>query len=118
MRGFGRRLIALLFLIVPAGIEAQCGIDLVESGVQAYRDLELETAKRLLQSAVEMNSPVSSRCSTENARALTYLGASHWLAERPDSAARAFTLAVIQAPRYRPDDVEFPPELTDLFDYV
>ncbi len=95
---------------------AQCRIDLVESGIQAYRDLDLGAAADRFAEAVDANSPA--QCGTENARALVYLGATHWLAERPDSAMRAFERAVVQAPRFRPDAVEFPPAVTDLYDRV
>lgn len=105
-----------LLLAVPGAAWAQCEMDLVEAGVQAYRDLELDAATDLLNGAVSVNA--SSPCSTTDARALTYLGAAHWLAERPDAATRAFTQAVIRAPRFRPDPFEFPPEVTALFDEV
>jgi hypothetical protein len=106
----------LLLLAFPGVARAQCEMDLVEAGVQAYRDLELDAATDLLNGAVSVNA--SSPCSATDARALTYLGAAHWLAERPDAATRAFTQAVIRAPRFRPDAFEFPPEVTALFDEV
>lgn len=109
-------LVSGLLGATPAGVAAQCRIDLVESGVQAYRDLDLVAAAERFNQAVAANP--SGQCGTENARALVYLGATHWLAERPDSATRAFERAVIQAPRYQPDAVEFPPAVTDLFDRV
>lgn len=109
-------LVVPLLLAVPGSAWAQCEMDLVEAGVQAYRDLELDAATDLLNGAVSGNA--SSPCSTTDARALTYLGAVHWLADRPDAARRAFTQAVIRAPRFRPDPFEFPPEVTALFDEV
>ena len=111
-----RWLVLLLLLAVPGAVSAQCEMDLVEAGVQAYRDLELDAATDLLNGAVSVNA--SSPCSATDARALTYLGAAHWLAERPDAATRAFAQAVIRAPRFRPDPFEFPPEVTALFDEV
>lgn len=107
-------LIALLGL--PSAAHAQCRIDLVESGIEAYRALELSDAATRFSEAVAANP--SAQCATANARALVYLGATHWLAERPDSAMEAFRRAVIQAPRFRPDPVEFPPSVTDLFGRV
>ena len=118
MSGRALRLAALLLVATPAGAAAQCGIDLVEAGIQAYRDLELAQAKELLYSAIAVNGRASSPCATQNARALTYLGASHWLLQEPDSAVQAFEEAVIQAPRFRPDAVEFPPDITEAFDRV
>jgi len=111
--------LALLLAIVGARpVAAQCGIDLIETGIGAYRDLQLETAQELLNGAIELNERVASRCATETARALTYLGASYWLRELPDSAHRSFERAVIRAPRFRPDALEFPPDITDAFDRV
>lgn len=109
---------ALLVVALPGAAAAQCAIDLVESGIESYRDLELDEAEELLRDAVVSNSRASSPCATESARALTYLGAIHWLSENPDSAAESFARAVVQAPRFRPDGFEFPPDITEAFDRV
>lgn len=109
---------AVALMLLPSGVVAQCAIDLIESGVEAYRDLELERSQDLLRSAIDLNGWASARCSTQNARALTYLGASHWLRQRPDSARLSFERAVLEAPRFRPDQMEFPPDITSLFDGV
>lgn len=103
----------VLLAVVPSSASAQCRIDLVESGIQAYRDLALVDAAQRFNEAVAANT--SAQCGTANARALVYLGATHWLAERPDSAVVAFERAVVHAPRFQPDPVEFPPAVTDLF---
>lgn len=105
-----------LFVGSPASAGAQCRIDRVEEGIQAYRDLALADATERFEEAVAANT--SARCGTANARALVYLGATHWLSERPDSAVAAFERAVVQAPRFKPDPVEFPPSVTDLFSRV
>lgn len=110
-------LVAMAFLSATP-VRGQCGIDVVEAGVQEYRALELPEARELLLGAVRINGGASVECSTVNARALAYVAASHWLEHRPDSAARAFQRAVAQAPRYRPDPLEFPPDVTNLFDRV
>lgn len=107
-----------LLAAVPRAVAGQCGIDLVQSGIEAYRDLDLALATELLTSATELSEQSSSACASERARALTYLGATHWLSDRPDSARLSFQRAVIEAPRHRPDAVEFPPEITDVFDDV
>jgi hypothetical protein len=113
-----RTLFTVLLIAAPGALDAQCAIDMVEEGIQAYRELELETAAELLNGALDFNGGDYSPCATVNARALTYLAATHLLAQRPDSATRAFERAVINAPRFRPDAVEFPPDVTDLFDRV
>jgi hypothetical protein len=111
-------LFAVLLIALPGALEGQCAIDMVEEGIQAYRQLELLTAEELLTNALDFNGGDYSPCATVNARALTYLAATHLLAGRPDSATGAFERAVINAPRFRPDAVEFPPDVTDLFDQV
>jgi len=111
----------LAFVIMAAAARpaaAQCGLDQIEAGIAAYRDLDVQAAGELMRGAVEMNDRASSRCATETARALTYLGATYWLLEQPDSARRSFESAVIRAPRFRPDALEFPPDVTDAFDDV
>jgi len=107
-----------LSLGVPATAAAQCGVDRVQSGIEAYRNLDLVLATELLRSAAGFAEQSSPGCDSETARALTYLGASYWLNDRPDSAGLAFERAVIQAPRHRPDPLEFPPEITDLFEDI
>jgi hypothetical protein len=117
-----RRLVLLLvaasLLLVPTGVRAQCAIERIASGVRAYRDLELERAQELMREALESQRRVSSTCATEGARALTYLGASYWLLSMPDSAVWSFERAVILAPRFEPDEFEFPPDITATFDRV
>jgi hypothetical protein len=114
----GLTLVALASMALPAGVGAQCGIDLIDVGIRAYRNLELERAQELFRDAIAVNQGASQPCATEDARALMYLGASQWLLQRPDSAWRAFELAVIEAPLFQPDAFEFPPEITDAFDDV
>jgi hypothetical protein len=110
--------VALLAVAAPTGAFAQCALDVIESGVAAYRGLDLESAREILEYALSLNERTSASCATENARALSYIGASHWLIDQPDSAAIAFTRAVVQAPQFRPDAVEFPPDVTTAFDDV
>ncbi len=111
-------LFVAIALTAPRGVAAQCAIDRIESGVRAYRDLDLDNAKGVLRDAVAANGRAASACAAEDARALMYLGASEWLLQMPDSAKGAFRRAVIEAPRFRPDDFEFPPEITEAFEDV
>jgi hypothetical protein len=109
---------ALLVTAIASPLSGQCGIDVIESGVQAYRELQLETARELFSGALRINGSTSGACATENARALSYVAATYWLEQRHDSASVAFERAVIQAPSFRPDPFEFPPDITELFDRV
>ena len=110
--------LAAALTLLPGGARAQCAIDMITSGVRAYRDLELERARELLGTALESQRRTSSTCATEGARALVYLGASYWLLSMPDSAVRTFERAVVLAPRFEPDELEFPPDITETFDRV
>jgi hypothetical protein len=108
--------LAALFGAFPSGAAAQCGIDLIESGIRAYRQLDLEATQDMMRNAIDVMGRSASPCATEAARALSYLGAAFWLRELPDSAARAFEGAVIRAPRFRPDEFEFPPAIVESFE--
>jgi hypothetical protein len=107
-----------LCLVAPRSATAQCGIDFIESGIQAYRSLDLRATRDLMRRALDQNRASASPCAIERARAWTYIGASHWLEQQSDSADRSFELAVIQAPVFRPDNFEFPPDITQAFDRV
>ncbi len=51
-------------------------------------------------------------------RALCYLGAAQLFRGRRDSAEATFRRLIRAAPRYQPDDLVFPPQVTDLFESV
>ncbi|HET9950058.1 MAG TPA: FlgD immunoglobulin-like domain containing protein [Longimicrobiales bacterium] len=116
MRARGVVVAAALLAAQPATARAQCAIELVESGIQAYRNLELGASEELFRSALETNAGTHVPCATETARALMYLGAIRWISGQPDSASAAFSRAVAQAPRFRPDALEFPPDITRAFE--
>lgn len=122
MRGESGRvsafLAALLLPALPGALSAQCAIDVIDSGIEAYRALSLELAQQVLDSALALNAGSAAGCYSQNATAWVYLGASQWLLDRPDEARRAFEQSVIQVPRFRPDPLEFPPDITDAFEEV
>src|SRR5207247_4747117 len=51
-------------------------------------------------------------------RALTYLAATELFRGQRDSAVAAFRQLVLLNPRYRPDELIFPPQVTNLFQEV
>lgn len=111
-----RRALAALLLAAlgatPAA--AQSALRLREQGVQAYKALDLESAARLLRSALAAgNLPDTAVPSTE-----AYLGATEFYRHQPDSARAAFRRIVLLEPRFRLDSLAFPPQITAAFDSV
>jgi hypothetical protein len=113
------RLLTLVFAMAfaataPRGVEAQRGPDLVASGIAAYRALEYDAAAPLFQLALRQSSlPDSVR-----AEAGGYLGATQLFRGRTDSAALVWRETLMIDPRYRPDAMVFPPEVTSAFETV
>lgn len=116
-----RRRVAWLILgawgLVPGTVRAQSPGGPLADGLRAYRDLEFNTAAQLLRREAarlaETNGPEKDRVT-----ALVYLGAADLFRGRRDSAAVVFRRLVLLVPRYRPDKLVFPPEVTSLFDDV
>ena len=110
--------VAAMALAAPAtAARAQNPADLLERAVRAYQDLNFDAAAGLLR-RVLMPQLADSLDHAGRARALTYLGAAERFRERRDSAMAAFRRLVLLDPRYRPDTLVFPPEVTRLFDEV
>src|SRR5947209_3405448 len=113
-----RGVVLALLLAAPA-LAAQNGSasEVMSSAVRAYRDLDFDAAARLLRRA--LTPPLASELDdSTRARALTYLGAAEHYRDRPDSATAVFRRLVVLVPRYRPDTLIFPPEITRLYDEV
>jgi hypothetical protein len=96
------------------GVEAQSASDLVASGIAAYRALEYDAAAPLLKLALRQ----SSLSDSLRAEAGGYLGATQLFRGRTDSAALAWRETLMIDPRYRPDALVFPPEVTEAFETV
>jgi hypothetical protein len=94
---------------------AQTGDDLLSRGIAAYRALEYDVAAALLRRALSATGrgtlSISARAET-----YAYLAATEFYRNRPDSAGTAFRRALAADPRYRPDRLVFPPEVTAVFD--
>lgn len=101
----------------PRDAVAQTARDLVTQGVRAYRALEYDAAVALLRRSLAEGA-VGTLSTAERAQALTYLGATELFRGRRDSAALAFADVVLLDPRYRPDELIFPPQVTNLFQEV
>src|SRR3989475_8818607 len=96
---------------------AQSASDLLGQGVRAYQALEYDAAAALLEQSLRHDS-IAGLADSLRARALTYLAATELFRGQRDSAVGAFRQLVLLNPRYRPDELIFPPQVTNLFQEV
>jgi hypothetical protein len=100
----------------------QTAASLLEDGIRAYQELEFEAAAGFLRRALEpalgqqLSDPAAARVLT--IRALTYLAAAEVLDGNTDSARVTFERLVRFDTRYRPDQLIFPPQVTNEYDAV
>ena len=101
----------------PTRAMAQAADSLLVTGVRAYKNLDFDLAALLLRRRAAQltaaNAPVAAR-----AEGLVYLGAAELFRGRRDSAIAVFRRLVMLDPRYRPDRLVFPPEVTSVFEGV
>ena len=96
---------------------AQAPAAYLARGMESYQALEYDAAAGWLRRA--LTPPlVDGISSTEQIRALAYLGATERFRGRTDSAAAAFRRMLRLDPQARPDPLVFPPEVTRLFEQV
>src|SRR5438067_8419144 len=86
-------------------------------GIRAYQNLDFDQAAALLRRDLARASS-STATLGERAQGLLYLGAADLFRGRRDSAVAVFRRLVQLDPRYRPDRLVFPPEVTSVFDNV
>ena len=86
-------------------------------GIRAYQNLDFDQAATLLRRDLARASSAASSAS-ERAQGLVYLGAADLFRGRRDSAVAVFRRLVQLDPRFRPDRLVFPPEVTGVFDSV
>ena len=98
-------------------LRAQSARDLLGQGVRAYQALEYDAAAALLEESLGRDS-AAGLADSLRARALTYLGATELFRGQRDSAVATFRHLVLLNPRYRPDELIFPPQVTNLFQEV
>jgi hypothetical protein len=108
-------LVAALIALAPAA--AQTPTALMDQAVQAYGDLSLDDAAWLLRRALSLGGS-QGLADPERVRALMYLGATEVLRNNPDSAGAAFRTLIFLEPRYQPDQLIFPPDVTTVFETV
>jgi hypothetical protein len=113
----------LLLVVLCAGTAAVPGLaagqtaSALTQGVRAYDDLEFEQAAGLLRRALALQGK-DALSAADVSRALSYLAATELLRDRRDSARAIARRLVIQNPRFRPDELVFPPQLLLLYEVV
>ena len=117
-----RRLVCLWALgcalgAMPRWSSAQSSDSVLATGLRAYKNLEFDLAAWLLRRDVTQLTAAGAPAA-ERAKGLVYLGAAELYRGRRDSAVAVFRRLVMLDPRYRPDRLVFPPEVTSLFDDV
>ena len=114
-----RRLACLLALalLAPRQARAQSSAELLAGGVRAVQNLEYDSAAVMLRTALARGG-ADPLPDTARARALMFLGATEFFRERRDSAVAAFSRLLALDPRYRPDQLLFPPEVSSLYQEV
>jgi hypothetical protein len=109
--------LALLAAATARQAQAQTPAEQLARGVRAYRDLDYDSAAVLLRAALApARTPALS--DPDRIQGLVYLGATELFREHRDSATAAFGRLLLLAPRYRPDQLVFPPEVSTLFQEV
>lgn len=113
-----RRLwLLLLCALAPVAARAQTAAVPFSDALRAYKDLDFELAAGLLRLDLARldatNGPVA-----DQTQGLLYLGAADLFRGRRDSAVAVFRRLVMLEPRFRPDRMLFPPEVTSVFDSV
>src|SRR5207249_5845466 len=86
-------------------------------GIRAYQNLDFDQAAALLRRDLARASS-STATLGERAQGLLYLGAADLFRGRRDSAVAVFRRPVQLDPRYRPDRLVVPPEVTSVLDKV
>ena len=109
--------LAVLTVSLARAARAQSPAEQLALGIRAYGDLEYDTAAALFRAALALPGPPP-LTDAERARALVHLGATELFRERRDAAAAAFQALLVLEPRYRPDQLVFPPEVSGLFEEV
>jgi hypothetical protein len=101
----------------PGALRAQAADELLAQGIRAYQGLEYDAAAGLLRRSLALGGerPLGD---VDRTRAHMYLGATEIFRGRRDSALASFRRLVLVDPRYRSDQLVFPPEVTNTFDAV
>ena len=119
-----RRLVALVALLTGGGgavaatsAVAQTTGGSFAQGIRAYQNLDFGRAAATLRRDLAKLSAAGAPAA-DRVQGLAYLGAADLFRGRHDSAVAVFKRLVQLDPRYSPDRLVFPPEVTTVFDSV
>jgi len=104
-------------LTFPGALPGQAARAALAQGVRAYDDLEFEAAAGLLRRALAVQG-TDALVPNDHQRALMYLAATELLRDHRDTARAVARRLVVANPRYRPDELVFPPQVLQLYDDV
>ncbi|MGA2384289.1 MAG: hypothetical protein ABSG61_12740 [Gemmatimonadales bacterium] len=109
--------VVVLAAAAAQAARAQTPAERLARGIRAYQDLDYDSAAAALRAALA-GSGRAALSDSGRVSALVYLGATEFFRDRRDSASAAFRRLLLIDPRYRPDQLVFPPEVSSLFQDV
>lgn len=112
-RGVALVLVCLLSLASASTAAAQ-RTDPLAAAFTAYRNLEYDVAATRLRAALA-DTGAARLSAADRSRALMYLAATEVFRGRRDAATSDIQALLLADPKYRPDDLIFPPDVTALF---
>lgn len=101
----------------PRKAAAQSGTELLTQGIRAYQNLDYDVAAGFLRRSLAVAAS-QALADTARVRALSYLGATEVFRGRRDSAATVFRRLVLLDPRYRLNQLIFPPEVSNAYEAI
>ena len=107
--------LSLCGLAAPRVSSAQSAAAVLAQGARAYEDLELDNAAGLLRRALAVQG-TGALAPADVSRALMYLAATELLREHADSARAVARRLVLANPRFRPDELVFPPQVLTFYE--
>ncbi len=102
--------------LAPLG-GARAQEDPFQRGLQAYADLDFDAAVRYLRDGLAAES-ADLLTPAERARFMTYLAAAEVFRGNRDLAVAVARRLMVRQPDYRPDELTFPPQVTEVFTAV
>ena len=104
-------------LVAPRAASAQAAAAALAQGMRAYDDLNFDEASGLLRRALAVQG-ADALAPADVTRGLIYLAATELLRDRRDSAVATSRRLVLLDPRFRPDELVFPPQVLTLYEAV
>ncbi len=110
-------LLALLLAGAASAARAQTAAQRLARGIASYENLDYDSAAVSLRAALGQQGPAALGA-RDRERAMAYLGATALFQGRRDSAAATFSRLLFLDPRYRIDQLVFPPDVSNFFQQV